>query len=166
MIVNAWNPASLQANKVCLPPCHVMTHFDIIDGEMHFMMYQRSADLLLGVAYNTPSYELLGHLISHITGYPLVEFVHVLGDHHIYENHFESVRAQIQRKPYPSPHLWISPDIKEIDDFRLDKMIKRIETEDDFVSGRRKPITVIDDYVKLIDYRHHDKLPGDQRMAV
>ena len=122
--------------------------------------------MVLGVPFNTPSYELFGSLIGHITGYPLAEFVHILGDHHIYENHYEAARTQIERKPLEFPTLWINPEIKEIDDFRLDKMVKRVETEDDFVSGRRKPITVIDDYVQLVGYKYHEKLPGDQRMAV
>ena len=166
MIICGWNPAAVQANKVSLPPCHVMVHFDIIDGKIHFMMYQRSCDMVLGVPFNTPSYELFGSLIGHITGYPLAEFVHILGDHHIYENHYEAARTQIERKPLEFPTLWINPEIKEIDDFRLYKMVKRVETEDDFVSGRRKPITVIDDYVQLVGYKYHEKLPGDQRMAV
>lgn len=166
MIMTAWNPASVQENKVCLPPCHVMVHFDILDGKLCFFMYQRSGDLLLGVPYNVSSYALLGALVAQVTGYPLGEFIHYLGDHHIYGNHIPSVMAQLQREPMPLPRLWINPAIKNIDDFRLDKMIVRIKTEDDFLSGKRKPQEVIDDYVKLIDYKHHPKLPGDQRMAV
>lgn len=166
LILSAWNPASLQANKVSLPPCHVMTHFDIIDGEIHFMMYQRSCDMYLGVPFNISSYALLGSLIGHMTGYPVSEFVHILGDYHIYENHFECVEEQLQRKPLDLPRLWINPEIKEIDDFGLRKMINRIETEDDFLTGKRKPYEIIDDYVRLEGYQHHPKIVGDQRMAV
>ncbi len=166
MIMTAWNPASIQENKVCLPPCHVLVHFDIIDGKLNLFMYQRSCDMLLGVPYNISSYALLAALVAHLLGYPLGEFIHYLGDYHIYHNHFESVKEQLKRKPMELPTLWINPAIKNIDDFRLDKMLVRVMTEDDFISGKRKPQEIIDDYVKLVDYKHHPKLPGDQRMAV
>ena len=166
MILTAWNPASVQGNKACLPPCHIMSHFDVIAGRLHLFMYQRSCDMLLGVPFNTASYRLLQELIAQVAGFPSGEFIHYLGDHHIYENHFEAVEEQPERKPLPLPKLWINPEIKEIDDFRLDKMLERIKTEEEFISGRRKPQTIIDDYVRLIDYNHYPKLTHDQRMAV
>ncbi|MCL1839034.1 MAG: thymidylate synthase [Propionibacteriaceae bacterium] len=116
-IVSAWNVGQLE--EMALPPCHAFFQFYVADGRLSCQLYQRSADLFLGVPFNIASYGLLTHLIAQVAGLEVGEFVHTLGDAHIYANHFEQVRLQLSREPRPLPQLVLNPEIKEIDDFSL-----------------------------------------------
>jgi len=123
-IITAWNPSEL--DSMALPPCHCFAQFYVsADNKLSCQMYQRSCDMFLGVPFNVASYSLLTHMIAQVCGLGVGEFVHVLGDAHIYLNHVEQVREQLSREPLPAPTLWINPDVKDITqftmkDFRLD----------------------------------------------
>jgi thymidylate synthase len=101
LIVSAWNPPDI--SQMALPPCHTMFQFSVTDGRLSCQLYQRSADLFLGVPFNIASYALLTHLVAHVTGLVPGEFIHTFGDAHIYENHIEQVREQLRREPLPLP---------------------------------------------------------------
>ena len=116
-IINAWNAAEL--DQMALPPCHVFSQFYVADGKLSCQMYQRSCDMFLGVPFNIASYSLLTHLIAQVCDLGVGEFVHTLGDAHIYLNHIDQVKEQLQREPLPAPQLWINPDIKNINDFAM-----------------------------------------------
>ena len=117
-ILSAWNPGELEA--MALPPCHVMAQFYVADGKLSCQMYQRSCDMFLGVPFNIASYSLLTAMIAQVCGLQVGEFVHVLGDAHIYLNHVEQVKEQLSREPLPAPRLWLNPDIKDITKFTMD----------------------------------------------
>lgn len=116
-IVTAWNPA--EVDTMALPPCHTMFQFYVADGKLSCQLYQRSADLLLGVPFNIASYALLTHLIAHIARLDVGDFVHTLGDAHIYHNHFEQVRTQLARSPHPLPTLRLNPEISDLDSVQM-----------------------------------------------
>ncbi|MBY0110960.1 thymidylate synthase [Patescibacteria group bacterium] len=118
LIVSAWNPGEL--DQMALPPCHVMFQFFVADGRLSMQMYQRSCDMFLGVPFNIASYSLFLMMVAQVTGYKPGEFVHVLGDAHIYKNHFDAVKEQLTREPLASPTLWLNPEIKDIDKFTMD----------------------------------------------
>ena len=118
MIVSAWNPSQLKAMH--LPPCHMMFQFYVANGKLSCMLYQRSCDMFLGVPFNIASYALLTMMIAQVCGFKLGEFVHVLGDTHIYHNHFEQVKEQLKRVPLALPQMKINPDIKDINDFKFE----------------------------------------------
>ena len=118
MIVSAWNPSQLKAMH--LPPCHMMFQFYVANGKLSCMLYQRSCDMFLGVPFNIASYALLTMMIAQVCGLKLGDFVHTLGDTHIYHNHFEQVKEQLKRVPLALPQMKINPDIKDINDFKFE----------------------------------------------
>lgn len=117
-IVSAWNVGQL--DEMQLPPCHILFQFYVADGKLSCQLYQRSADLFLGVPFNIASYALLTMMVAQVCGLQLGDFVHTLGDVHIYNNHIPQVELQVSRKPRELPTLTINPDIKSIDDFTFD----------------------------------------------
>lgn len=118
MIVTAWNPEDVPLSA--LPPCHTLFQFYVNDGKLSCQLYQRSADVFLGVPFNIASYALLTHMIARETGLEVGEFVHTLGDAHIYLNHLYQVNEQLQRKPNDAPTLWLNPEKKNIMDFEME----------------------------------------------
>src|SRR4051794_3763445 len=131
LILTAWNPADLV--KMSVPACHTLTQFSLTEGQLSCQLYQRSADSFLGVPFNIASYALLTHLIAHVSGVEVGEFIHTFGDVHIYTNHLAQVEEQLRRQPYPLPRLQIDASVTGLD---------HIE--------RRQ--------VVLLDYRHHSAL--------
>ena len=118
IMVSAWNVADVPSMK--LPPCHALFQFYVADGKLSLQLYQRSADIFLGVPFNIASYALLLMMMAQVTGLEPGEFVHTLGDAHIYSNHFEQVTEQMKRDPRPLPKMKINPDVKSIFDFKYE----------------------------------------------
>lgn len=116
-IINAWNPPEL--DQMALPPCHMMFQFYVSSDRKRLscQLYQRSADVFLGVPFNIASYALLTHMIAQVCGLEVGEFVHTFGDVHIYKDHLDQVKTQLTREPRPLPHLKLNPEVKEIDGF-------------------------------------------------
>lgn len=127
-IVSAWNVGELE--QMALPPCHAFFQFYVRNGELSCQLYQRSADVFLGVPFNIASYALLTHMIAQVTGLEVGDFVHTFGDVHIYLNHLEQVDEQLSREPYALPQLELDPSITEIDDFEYE-------------------------HIRLVNYEHH-----------
>ena len=117
-IVSAWNPGEI--HKMALPPCHTLFQFYVQDGKLSCQLYQRSGDYFLGVPFNIASYSLLIHMIAQLTGLGVGEFVHTIGDAHIYLNHIDQIKEQLKREPKDLPTLKINPDITDIDQFTID----------------------------------------------
>jgi thymidylate synthase len=117
-IVSAWNVGEL--DKMNLPPCHVLFQFYVADSKLSCQLYQRSADVFLGVPFNITSYALLTLMVAQVTGLQPGDFVHTFGDAHIYSNHIEQVKLQLTREPYPLPTMKINPDVKNIFDFKFE----------------------------------------------
>lgn len=117
-IVSAWNVADI--DKMALPPCHVMFQFYVANGKLSCMLYQRSCDVFLGVPFNIASYALLTMMMAQVTGYEPGEFVHTLGDAHIYLNHIEQCKLQLQRTPFPLPKMVINPEVHSIFGFEYE----------------------------------------------
>jgi len=115
LLVNAWNVSEI--SKMKLPPCHILFQFYVVDGKLSCQLYQRSADLFLGVPFNIASYALLTHMVAQVCDLEVGEFIHTLGDAHIYSNHFDQVNLQLTREPLPLPTLKLNPDVKNIFDF-------------------------------------------------
>ena len=118
MIVSAWNVGKIA--QMHLPPCHMMFQFYVANNKLSCMLYQRSCDMFLGVPFNIASYALLTMMIAQVCGYELGEFIHTLGDTHIYHNHFDQVREQLSRTPYELPQMRINPEVKDINDFKYE----------------------------------------------
>lgn len=122
MIVSAWNVAEVE--NMALPPCHTMFQFYVANGHLSLQLYQRSADTFLGVPFNIASYALLLQMMAQVTGFKVGEFIHTTGDTHLYKNHLEQARLQLQRSPRSLPQMLINPDVKDLfsfdfDDFKL-----------------------------------------------
>lgn len=117
-IVSAWNVGEL--DKMNLPPCHVLFQFYVADGKLSCQLYQRSADVFLGVPFNIASYALLTLMVAQVTGLEPGDFVHTFGDVHIYSNHIEQVKLQLTREPFPLPAMKINPEVKSIFDFKFE----------------------------------------------
>lgn len=130
-IVSAWNPAEIE--YMALPPCHALFQFYVAEGRLSCQLYQRSADVFLGVPFNIASYALLTLMVAQVTDLKPGEFVHTFGDAHLYLNHLEQVDTQLERDPYPSPQMLLNPDVGSIFDFSYE----------DF---------------ELVGYRHHSKI--------
>jgi thymidylate synthase len=140
-IVTSWNPEYLYTMATIedtsrFPICHNMYQINQIDGKLHLQLYQRSADIFLGVPFNIASYALLTIILARVTGYEPGEFVHTFGDVHIYENHLEQVKEQLSREPKPFPTIELDPSVKTIDDL--------------------KP-----EHVKLVNYEAHPALKAE-----
>jgi thymidylate synthase len=120
LIVTAWNPGEL--DQVALPPCHMFFQFFVADGKLSLLMHQRSCDMFLGVPFNIASYSLLLHMVAQVTELKAHEFIHSLGDAHIYHNHFDAVKEQLSRTPLPAPRLHINPEITDIDSCSMDDL--------------------------------------------
>jgi len=141
-IISAWNAGCIyemsgsHSASMVIAPCHTMFHINITGNKLSLLLYQRSADLFLGVPFNITSYALLTMMIAQVTGYEPGEFVHVFGDVHIYENHFKQCKEQLKRKPYKFPTLKLNPKVKTIDGFKFED-------------------------ITIENYKHHDPIKGD-----
>lgn len=121
LMVTAWNPADVE--KMALPPCHCLFQFHVAEGRLSCQLYQRSADIFLGVPFNIASYALLTHMVAEVTGLGVGDFVHTLGDAHLYLNHLEQADVQMTRKPGPLPNLSFARQVTAIDDFRFEDIV-------------------------------------------
>ncbi len=118
LLVNAWNVGEI--NNMALPPCHILFQFYVANGKLSCQLYQRSADIFLGVPFNIASYAILTHMIAQVCNLEVGDFVHTIGDAHLYTNHFDQARLQLSRSPYPLPELKLNKEIKNIFDFRFE----------------------------------------------
>ncbi len=133
-IVSAWNVGDL--DKMALPPCHILFQFYVAHGKLSCQLYQRSADIFLGVPFNIASYSMLLMMMAQVTGLQPGEFIHTLGDAHIYNNHLEQVKVQLTREPYPLPKLILNPRVQSIFDFTFED-------------------------IQIIDYQAHPHIKGE-----
>ncbi|CCP88596.1 thymidylate synthase, didrupted due to frameshift [Candidatus Phytoplasma solani] len=117
LILNSWNPPLI--NQMALPPCHVLMQFYVSQGRLSLQLYQRSGDVFLGIPFNIASYALLLMIVAQVTNLEPYEFIHILGDAHIYNNHFKQIDTQIKRTPKKLPQMLLNPDIKDIFDFKF-----------------------------------------------
>jgi thymidylate synthase len=118
LIVSAWNPADV--DRMALPPCHLLFQFYVADGRLSCQLYQRSADIFLGVPFNIASYALLTHMVAQVTGLAPGAFIHTLGDAHLYRNHLEQAHRQLLRTPRPLPTLRLNPEVRDLFAFRYE----------------------------------------------
>ena len=121
LIVSAWNPADIP--KMALAPCHCLFQFFVAEGRLSCQLYQRSADVFLGVPFNIASYALLTQMMAQVTGLRPGEFVHSFGDTHLYSNHLDQTRLQLSREPRPLPTLRLNPEVKRLEDFRFEDIV-------------------------------------------
>jgi thymidylate synthase len=135
LILTAWNPADMPDPKVPTG-CHTLVQFNVTDGRLSSQLYQRSADMFLGVPFNIASYALLTHILAKLTGLGVGDYIHTFGDAHIYDNHFEAVDEQLKREPFSLPRLEIAGEIADIDHLRTEQF-------------------------KLVGYQSHGRLPGE-----
>src|SRR5690242_18130197 len=118
LIVSAWNPVEI--DEMALPPCHCLFQFYVAEGRLSCQLYQRSGDTFLGIPFNIASYALLTHMVAQVCGLEVGDFVHTLGDAHLYNNHVEQAKLQLSREPLPLPRLKLNPDVRSIFDFRYE----------------------------------------------
>nr|WP_321508433.1 thymidylate synthase [uncultured Celeribacter sp.] len=118
LIVSAWNPA--EVDHMALPPCHTLWQVKILGGKLHLQLYQRSADMFLGVPFNIASYSLLLMMLAQVTGYEPGDFIHSIGDAHIYSNHMDQVELQLSRSPKALPQVKLNPDVTSLFDFKFE----------------------------------------------
>lgn len=144
-IVSAWNPMDIP--YMALAPCHCLFQFYVADGKLSCQLYQRSADIMLGVPFNIASYALLTHMVAQVCDLEVGDFVHTFGDAHIYLNHVDLVKRQLTRKPHPLPTLWLNPEIKDIDDFKPEDIEVQNYTHDSAIIA---PIAVSKDMERKI----------------
>lgn len=121
LIVSAWNVADI--DSMALPPCHCLFQFYVANGKLSCQLYQRSADIFLGVPFNIASYALLTMMLAQVSGYEPGEFIHTLGDAHLYDNHLSQVAEQLSRRPFPLPRMRINPDVGSLFDFRYEDFV-------------------------------------------
>ena len=121
LVVTAWNPADVE--RMALPPCHCLFQFYVANGTLSCQLYQRSADIFLGVPFNIASYALFTMMLAQVTGYQPGEFIHTLGDAHLYFNHLEQARLQLTRSPRPLPTMRLNPQIRDLDAFRYEDFV-------------------------------------------
>jgi thymidylate synthase len=121
LIVTAWNPADV--DRMALPPCHCLFQFYVANGTLSCQLYQRSADIFLGVPFNIASYALLTMMVAQVTGYQPGEFIHTLGDAHLYFNHLEQARLQLSRSPRALPTMRLNPQVRDLDAFRYEDFV-------------------------------------------
>lgn len=121
LIISAWNPVDIP--KMALAPCHCLFQFYVQEGRLSCQLYQRSADIFLGVPFNIASYALLTHMVAHVCGLQPGDFVHSFGDAHLYLNHLEQVRLQLSREPMPLPTLRLNPAVRSLFDFTYDDIV-------------------------------------------
>lgn len=156
-VVIAWNPGEIE--ETSLPACHALFQAFVADGRLSLLMYQRSCDMFLGVPFNTAEYALLLHLLAQMTGLVPDELTHVLADAHVYRTHFDAVREQLSREPYPLPTLWLDPALRSLADVeaRYREILER--------AGRGEPAgALLDGVARLEGYRHHPAIKAE--MAV
>jgi thymidylate synthase len=156
-VVTAWNPGEIE--QTSLPACHALFQLFVADGKLSLLMYQRSCDMFLGVPFNMAEYALLLHLLAQIVGLEPDAFTHVLADAHVYRSHFDAVKEQLSREPYPSPTLWLDPALRSLDDVtsRYRSIVDRARTGE-------PPGPLLDGVAKLIEYQHHPAIRAE--MAV
>lgn len=157
LIFTGWNAG--EVTETCLPACHAFAQFFVSRGELSISMYQRSCDTFLGVPFNIAQYSLILHLFAQITGLKPGEFVHFLGDTHLYLNHLEQAREQITREPYSLPTLWLNPELRSLGDVE----VKYQEILERSKRGE-KPGPLLDEVARLENYRSHGKIKAE--MAV
>ena len=133
-IISSWNVP--QIPEMALSPCHCFMQFKVYGDTLHLQLYQRSGDLFLGIPFNIASYAILLSMVAQVTNLKVGEFIHTIGDAHIYNNHKEQVAEQLKREPMPLPKLWLNPNIKNIDDFKFED-------------------------IKILDYKSHPTIKGD-----
>lgn len=156
-LVTAWDPAEIEDTS--LPACHAFFQLFVAGGRLSLMMYQRSADLFLGVPFNTAQYALLLHLFAQMTDLEPDELIHVLADAHIYSTHLDAVREQLGREPFPAPRLWLDPSLRRLGD--VEARYRQILAK---VDAGEKPGPLLDGVARLEGYQHHPTIKAE--MAV
>lgn len=156
-LVTAWDPAEIE--QTSLPACHAFFQAFVREGRLSLMMYQRSADMFLGVPFNSAQYALFLHLLAQMTDLVPDELIHVLADAHVYANHMQAVREQLGREPFPAPKLWVDPELRSLEavEARFREILAKVDAGE-------KPGPLLDGVARLVDYAHHPAIKAE--MAV